>query len=89
MQKELKAGEEIVVDGNSFVACSMTVQCDARSSGSCSSMLCGGEGFFNTALKGPGLVILCSLPINKLRALFPQPNSRSNPKNKTPKTGGN
>jgi uncharacterized protein (AIM24 family) len=85
MQKELRDGEEIVVDGNSFVACSMSVKVDARRSGTCATMLCGGEGMFNTALKGPGLVILCSLPMDKLRKLFMQPNTRPNPKNK-PKT---
>lgn len=37
---------------------------------------------FNTALRGPGLVILCSLPLNKLRRLFPQQQEKKNPKNK-------
>lgn len=73
MQKELKAGESIIVEGDSLVACSTTVKCDAVFSGSCGTMCCGGEGFFNTALEGPGLVILASLPIDKLRKLFPRP----------------
>jgi uncharacterized protein (AIM24 family) len=80
MQRELKAGEEIVVEGDSLVACSSSVTCDARYSGSCGTMCCGGEGFFNTALKGPGLVILSSLPIEKLRKLFPRPKPRKPPK---------
>jgi len=82
MQKELKAHEEMVIDGDCLVACSQTVTCDAVASGSCSAMCCGGEGMFNTALKGPGLVILCSLPINKLRKLFASSTHQKNPKNK-------
>lgn len=82
MQKQLKDGEEIVVDGDSFVACSMSVKVDARRNGGCATWFCGGEGMYNTALKGPGLVILSSLPMAKLRKLFIQPKSRSNPKNR-------
>jgi len=71
MQKMLKKDEEIVVEGNTLVACSSTMTCDAVYSGSCSMMVCGGEGLFNTSLKGPGLAILSSLPLDKLRKLFP------------------
>jgi len=85
MQRELDAGEEIVVEGSSLVACSSSVTCDAVYSGSCGVICCGGEGMFNTALKGPGLVVLSSMPIEKLRSLFPQPKERSNPKNKPKK----
>jgi len=85
MQKELRANEEIVVDGASFVACSMSVTCDAKRSGGLSTICFGGEGMFNTALKGPGLVILCSLPVDKLRQLFVQPKQRENKKNAPPK----
>lgn len=70
MQKELKEGEKIVVEGSSLVACSKTVKCDAVYTGSCAMACCGGDGMFNTALEGPGLVILCSLPIDKLRTHF-------------------
>jgi uncharacterized protein (AIM24 family) len=31
---------------------------------------------FNTTLKGPGRIIICSMPLEKLRALFPRPQKR-------------
>lgn len=35
------------------------------------------NSLFNTTLKGPGLVILNSLPLAKLRLLFPRPQPRA------------
>jgi hypothetical protein len=34
---------------------------------------------FNTTLKGPGRIILCSMPLEKLRALFPRPARTQKP----------
>jgi len=76
MTKVLAANEEIIVDTHAVVACSHTVKVDVRRTGGCSVICCGGEGMFNTALKGPGQVILCSMPMEKLRALFPRPAPR-------------
>lgn len=72
MEKVLSHGEEIVVDTNSVVAVSNSIVVDVQRTGGCSTMCCGGEGIFNTALKGPGKVILSSMPIGKIRRLFAQ-----------------
>lgn len=76
MEKELAAGEEIVVDTNSVVGVGGAVSVDVVRTGGCSAMCCSGEGLFNTTLKGPGRIILCSMPLEKLRALFPRPQRR-------------
>lgn len=73
MQKELAAGEEVVVDTNAVVAVGAGVTVDVVMTGGCCTMLCASEGIFNTTLKGPGLIILCSMPLEKLRRLFPRP----------------
>jgi uncharacterized protein (AIM24 family) len=73
MEKVLAAGEEIVVDTNCVVAVSDNVTVDVQRTGGCCTCLCSGEGLFNTTLKGPGRIILCSMPLEKLRALFPRP----------------
>lgn len=74
MEKVLDAGEEIVVDTNCVVAVSDRVTVDVQRTGGCCTCLCSGEGLFNTTLKGPGRIILCSMPLEKLRALFPRPD---------------
>jgi uncharacterized protein (AIM24 family) len=63
-------GEEIVVDESCLVAFQNTLGMDVRFAGGCATVVCGGEGFLNTVLKGPGLVILESFSIKKLRDLF-------------------
>lgn len=73
MQKQLLAGEEICVDTAAVVAVATTVRVDVKMTGGCSTMCCGGEGLFNTTLKGPGLVVLTSMSIEKIRRLFPAP----------------
>lgn len=73
LQKILGPGEEIVVDTDSVVAVANSVAVDVRMTGGCSTVCCSGEGLFNTALKGPGLVILNSMPLPKLHRLFPRP----------------
>jgi len=80
MEKTLRDGEELVVDTNAVVAVGSTVTVDVVMTGSCMTMCCSGEGCFNTTLKGPGKVILCSMPLEKLRKLFVQPGGRSNNK---------
>lgn len=48
MTKELAAGEKILIDTNSLVAWSDTIQLDIRAAGGCCTCCCGGEGLFNT-----------------------------------------
>lgn len=76
MEKELQPNEEIVVDTNCVVAVGSSVTVDVVMTGGCSVMCCSGEGCFNTTLRGPGRIILSSMPIEKLRALFPRPAPR-------------
>ena len=81
ISRELMQGEEIIVDSNSILCYTDGVQMDVRAVGGCGAMVCAGEGAFNTVLTGPGKIWLQSMPIEKLRALFPKP-----PENK--KSGG-
>ena len=74
ISKELQQGEEIIVDTNSILAYTDQVQMDVRAVGGCGAMCCAGEGAFNTVLTGPGKIFLQSMPIEKLRALFPKPS---------------
>ncbi|GMH76907.1 hypothetical protein TrVE_jg9196 [Triparma verrucosa] len=71
--RELQQGEEIICDTNSILAMTGSIEVDVRRVGDCSTMCCAGEGAFNTVLTGPGKVWLQSMPIEKLRALFPAP----------------
>lgn len=66
----LEAGQEMLADGSSVVAFENSVTYDVRRVGGCLMCCCGGEGLFNTVLRGPGMVIIQSMPIEKMaRAL--------------------
>jgi len=62
----LQAGEDIVVDTESIVAFTPSVQFDVRQVGDCKMCCFGGEGCFNTILTGPGTVYIQSLSVPKL-----------------------
>jgi len=76
VEKELKVDEEIAVDSNSIVAVTGQIKVDVERTGTCTGVCCGGEGLFNTTLKGPGKVFLTSMSIEKIRALFPRRPTR-------------
>lgn len=78
MQKQLSQGEEIVVDTRSVVAVSSSVAVDVVRSGTCGAICCGNEGLFNTSLKGPGLVVLTSMSISKIRTIFTNNQEKNN-----------
>ena len=72
----LQPGESIRVDTRSVVAFTSNVDYDVTTSGDCAVMLCGGEGIFNakfTATNTPGLVLVQSMSLEKLKALFHRP----------------
>ena len=73
--KNLGENEEIIVDTDSLLAMTTGVKLDARVTAQCCScsQMCGGEGLFNTVLRGPGTVWMESMSISRLRALFPPP----------------
>lgn len=67
---DLSEGEEIIVDQANLVAFQKGVSFEVRSVGGCLVCCCAGMGLFNVVLKGPGKVIVESLPMQKLaRAL--------------------
>jgi uncharacterized protein (AIM24 family) len=74
--KDLKDNEEIAVDSDAIVAVTSNVKVDVERTGTCSGVCCGGEGLFNTTLKGPGKVYLTSMSIDKIKRLFAQPVSK-------------
>ena len=71
LEKELAAGEVIVVSTGCVVGFSEKVTLNVRSNGGCCTCCFSGEGLFSTTLEGPGKVILQSMPIDKIRAMFP------------------
>lgn len=60
LEKNLQAGETIVVDQSAVVAWADSVQFGYRFVHNFGMMVCGGEGLSNTTLTGPGFVILQS-----------------------------
>jgi uncharacterized protein (AIM24 family) len=77
VKKTLRAGESILVDGDSVLAFESSVTVDVRSVGNIAAICCGGEGIFNTELSGPGTIYLQSMSIDKLRRLFPPHDNSS------------
>jgi uncharacterized protein (AIM24 family) len=73
LEKDLEPGEMIVVSTTNIVGFSDKVKVDVRSNGGCAVCCFAGEGMFSTVLTGPGKVMLQSMPIEKIRALFPKP----------------
>lgn len=67
VQKSLAENEEIIVDTNSVVGYQEGVKFGLKRTGGCCVCCCGGEGLFNTALTGPGLVILQSMSFEKYK----------------------
>jgi uncharacterized protein (AIM24 family) len=61
VQKILAIGETILVDGNCVMAFADSCKMDLRRAGGVLGIVGGGEGFFNTTLTGPGLVIIQSM----------------------------
>lgn len=67
--KMLQPGERIVVDNSTVLAWQESVKVGAKCAGSLLYCCYGGEGFFNTTLTGPGLVVLESMSFEKLKKL--------------------
>lgn len=69
--KNLASGEELLVDGDAILAFDESVQIDVKYVGNVAACCCGGEGLFNTTMRGPGKIWLQSMGIDKMRKLFP------------------
>ena len=79
MQKCLEPGEKIVVDTNCVLAWQSDVAMELQAAGGCCAMCLGGEGMFNTAFVGPGLVIVQSMNQDTFRAaVAPRVQQRPN-----------
>jgi uncharacterized protein (TIGR00266 family) len=66
MKRELAPGEVLRVDTGCLVALQTTVEYDIQYVGKIKTALFGGEGLFFAVLRGPGTVILQSLPFARL-----------------------
>ena len=66
VEYELKAGEEIIVGTGYLAAMDETCTMDIVMVKGVKNILLGGEGLFNTIVKGPGKVILQSMPISNV-----------------------
>ncbi|HVK55841.1 MAG TPA: TIGR00266 family protein [Burkholderiales bacterium] len=66
MQRELAAGEVLRVDTGCLVAMQASVNYDIQYVGKIKTALFGGEGLFFATLRGPGRIVLQSLPFSRL-----------------------
>ena len=75
VQYDLAAGQSMIVDTGYLAAMSETCSIEIVTVPGVKNMLFGGEGIFNTLVKGPGRIILQTLPISSvagaLRPYFP------------------
>jgi uncharacterized protein (TIGR00266 family) len=75
---ELQSGQTMVVDTGYVAAMDATCSIEIVTVPGVKNMLLGGEGVFNTVVKGPGKVMLQTMPVNKiadvLRPYFPTNN---------------
>ena len=67
---ELSAGQELLVSTGYLAAMEESCTMDVVTVKGAKNMLLGGEGIFNTVVKGPGKVILQTMPISKVAELL-------------------
>ena len=70
VEYDLKAGQEIVVSTGYLAAMEDTCTMDIVAVKGAKNMLLGGEGIFNTVVRGPGKVILQTMPISNVAELL-------------------
>ena len=66
VEYDLQAGQQMVVDTGYLAAMSHTCSMEIVTVPGVKNALFGGEGVFNTVVKGPGKVILQTMPINNM-----------------------
>ncbi|MEA4813890.1 MAG: TIGR00266 family protein [Oscillospiraceae bacterium] len=75
---DLAAGESMIVDTGYLAAMDATCSMDIVTVPGVKNMLLGGEGIFNTIVKGPGKIILQTMPVSAvartLQTYFPNNN---------------
>ena len=65
-ERELAAGERLIVDSGYVAAMEATCSMDIQTVKGLSNVILGGEGLFNTVVTGPGKVWLQTMPVNAL-----------------------
>ena len=70
VEYELDAGQEILISTGYLAAMEETCTMDVVAVKGVKNMLVGGEGIFNTVVRGPGKVILQTMPISKVAELL-------------------
>ena len=65
MEYDIPAGDCKIVDTGYLAAMDATCSMDTRTVKGVKNVLFGGEGLFNTVVKGPGHIILQTMPIQK------------------------
>ena len=70
VEYDLAAGQEIIVSTGYLAAMEETCTMDIVAVKGVKNILLGGEGIFNTVVKGPGKVILQSMPLNNVAQLL-------------------
>lgn len=75
IEYDLQQGQSMIVDTGYLAAMEATCSMEVKSVPGIKNMVFGGEGVFNTVIKGPGKIIVQTLPITAvagaLRAYFP------------------
>ena len=78
VEYDLREGESMIVDTGYLAAMSASCSMDIVSVPGVKNALFGGEGLFNTVVRGPGKVLLQTMPINAvagaLRGFLPSGN---------------
>lgn len=70
IEYQIDVGQEIVVSTGYLAAMEESCTMDIVTVKGAKNMLLGGEGFFNTVVRGPGKVILQTMPIIKVAELL-------------------
>ena len=61
---ELQRGQEIVVASGNLAIMDETCSMDVQAISGVKNVLFGGEGFFNTVIRGPGRITLQTMPLS-------------------------
>lgn len=70
VEYDLNAGQEILISTGYLAAMEESCTMDVVAVKGVKNMLVGGEGIFNTVVRGPGKVILQTMPISKVAELL-------------------
>ncbi len=80
-ERELKAGEKIVLSTGHLVMMDSTCQIEIEQNTGLKNIFLSGEGLFNTIITGPGRIVTQSMPISKtanmLYDYMPHPSNNS------------